>query len=128
MTPAMMKTGVRSNEAPAAATPDLGCSRNASRPATGKATKRASNEPQKTHLKNHSSLNLTSATTSVAQINTATEVITASYLTRRFMELTRGLSGAGPRVLECKQDGPSRVHSRPIVMRHFRASLLDAEG
>ena len=29
--------------------------------------------------------------------------------------LTLGLSGAGPRALECKQNAPSRVHSRPRV-------------
>ena len=33
---------------------------------------------------------------------------------------TLGLSGAGPRALKCKQDAPSRVHSRPFVRRlHF---------
>src|SRR6266403_1085290 len=33
--------------------------------------------------------------------------------------LTSGLSGAGPRASECKHDAPSRVHSRPLVMRPF---------
>src|ERR1041384_1046546 len=32
--------------------------------------------------------------------------------------LTPGLSGAGPRAWTCKQDAPSRVHSRPLVRCH----------
>src|SRR6266446_9987538 len=48
-----------------------------------------------------------------------------------FLRSTIGLSGAGPSALKCKQDGPPRVHSRPIVSHghlgfseRFRASWL----
>src|SRR4051794_13211215 len=33
--------------------------------------------------------------------------------------LTLGLSGAGPKALKCKQDAPSRIHSRPLVGPRF---------
>src|SRR5438034_51978 len=41
--------------------------------------------------------------------------------------LTLGLSGAGPRALSCKQDAPSRVHSRPVRPRasHLSCSVSD---
>jgi hypothetical protein len=37
---------------------------------------------------------------------------------RALWGITSGLSGAGPSALKCKQDGPPRVHSRPIVRPH----------
>src|SRR5438477_580215 len=38
---------------------------------------------------------------------------------RMCFRLTPGLGGAGPRTLNCKQDAPSRVHSRPFVRRQM---------